>query len=172
MDPMNLRLHSGDVVDLRTLSGNQIRISDIAHGLAHICRFAGQCREFYSVAEHSVLVYNLYLMKVLPETPSRAQKLSALLHDAAEAYLVDLPRNVKHSLELNGYRDIEADLERRIADQFGLVDDPRIKEADKQALEIERRDLFVGPQLLIHPCAPTEAKKRFRKAYDWIVKNG
>ena len=64
----------------------QICIEDIAHGLSMLCRFAGQCRFFFSVAEHSIAVAHL-----LPAN----LKLFGLLHDASEAYLVDLPRPVK-----------------------------------------------------------------------------
>src|SRR5580704_9362466 len=64
----------------------QICIEDIAHGLSMLCRFAGQCRFFFSVAEHSIAVAHL-----LPAN----LKLFGLLHDVSEAYLADLPRPVK-----------------------------------------------------------------------------
>ena len=74
----------------------QICIEDIAHGLSMLCRFAGQCRFFFSVAEHSIAVAHL-----LPAN----LKLFGLLHDASEAYLADLPRPVKAGLP--EYRAIE-----------------------------------------------------------------
>src|SRR5574343_449470 len=55
-----------------------IDIEDIAHGLAYQCRFNGQTRAFYSVAQHSLMV-----MALVPP----AERFAALLHDAAEAYL-------------------------------------------------------------------------------------
>ena len=71
----------------------QICIEDIAHGLSMLCRFAGQCRFFFSVAEHSIAVAHL-----LPAN----LKLFGLLHDASEAYLADLPRPVKAGLPDSG----------------------------------------------------------------------
>ncbi|MFT4099281.1 MAG: phosphohydrolase [Rhodoblastus sp.] len=66
-----------------------VDIRDIAHALAHQCRYAGHCLRFYSVAEHSIL---------LAQVVSPAAAFAALMHDAAEAYLVDLPRPIKRSM--------------------------------------------------------------------------
>ena len=52
---------------------DEIDIRDIAHALSMQCRYAGHCTQFYSVAEHCVLLAN-----AIPE-----QKLWALLHDAS-----------------------------------------------------------------------------------------
>ena len=66
---------------------DDVAIEDIAHGLAYQCRFNGQTREFYSVAQHSVMVMNLV---------SEEHRLAALLHDAAEAYLGDMVKPLKN----------------------------------------------------------------------------
>jgi len=80
---------SGRRVALLNPSPSQIVIGDIAHGLAHQCRFNGQTSKFYSVAQHSVLVAS-----ILP----RELRLAGLLHDASETYLGDVVQPLKELL--------------------------------------------------------------------------
>ena len=68
-----------------------IHIEDIAHALSLSCRFGGHGRFFYSVAEHCVLVSLLCEMEEADDTTC----LAALLHDAEEAYLPDIPSPIK-----------------------------------------------------------------------------
>ena len=117
-----------------------IDIRDIAHALSNICRFGGHCSEFYSVAEHSILVSIL----CPPEL-----KLAGLLHDAAEAYLGDVPTPLKQ----NGFRDAEARLMDMIYRKYGCVKDmtlpypwtDQIKTIDHYALLIEAESLGMKP---------------------------
>src|SRR5690606_29748913 len=76
---------------------DEICIEDIAHALSMQCRYAGHCLSFYSVAEHSVL---------LSQHVAEPFRRWALLHDASEAYLVDVPRPIKG--DLSNYRAVEA----------------------------------------------------------------
>lgn len=106
-----------------------VNIKDIAHGLAMTCRYGGQCKRFYSVAEHCVHVSNMV-------DPKYA--LHGLLHDSAEAWLGDMPRPLKHQPEMKAFRDAEAAVEIVVARALGLVWTPEIHAAVK---EIDNRIL-------------------------------
>ena len=114
----------------------RIRIEDIAHALANSCRFTGHVREFYSVAQHSFLCSTIV---------SEENALTALLHDASEAYLSDLARPIKYQPGLgDAYKECEARLEEAIAEKFGLPYPwpDEVKWADRVLLVSEQRDLM------------------------------
>lgn len=112
-----------------------IDIIDIAHALSNICRYGGHVEQFYSVAQHCVLV---------SRTVPAEHALRGLLHDASEAYLIDVPRPIKRSKGMEVYREAEKLLEAKIYLRFGLSpEDPScIKTADNQLLRTEQRDLM------------------------------
>ena len=87
-------------------------MTDISFSLSNLCRFAGHLNGFYSVAEHSVRV-----SETLKEwgAPSDVQLLG-LIHDATEAYMLDIPRPWKHLVRLGDtpYEDLETDMMRAI----------------------------------------------------------
>ncbi len=103
-----IMLASGSWFDFLDPESSAFTIEDIAQGLGNICRYAGQCRQFYSVAEHS-----LHVSAVSP-----TNKLEALLHDAAEAFLGDVTRPLKQLLP--EYKRIEKNVERTIFRRFDL----------------------------------------------------
>ena len=80
------------------LNSDDICIEDIAHSLSLICRYNGHCREFFSVAQHCVMVADC--------THSFGVGKVALLHDSGEAYLSDVPSPLKRLL--TNYEEIEA----------------------------------------------------------------
>jgi hypothetical protein len=147
-----------------------VRIEDIAHALSHLCRFAGHTRTFYSVAEHSV--YAAAHARELGAT--KTQALAVLMHDAAEAYVIDLPRPVK--MMLPEYKVIEQKVEAAIRARFGIVIDAEtealIHRCDEVMLATEKRDLMPAngepwpwlPDPLtykIRPRAPENARMDF-----------
>ena len=155
---------------------DEICIEDIAFALSNKCRFSGHT-QFYSVAEHSIAV-SMRLPKHL--------RLAGLLHDAAEAYLGDIPSPLKACLP--DFQEIEARNEIAIEKKFGLVlskeDQKIIKQADLQALYNEAAILLPSGGKTwsmfssgtwktdsIYPLCmwPEDAFKKFMYAYHSVV---
>ena len=78
-----MRMPSGRTVDALHLDPMTVHVADIARTLSQICRWNGQVRHFYSVAQHSLMLA-WYLWDDLHAGPEAA--LWGLLHDAGEAY--------------------------------------------------------------------------------------
>ena len=112
---------------------DRVAIEDIAHGLAYQCRFNGQTKTFYSIAQHSLIVASL----VPPPL-----RLAALLHDAAEAYLGDMVKPLK--VLMPEFAALEDQVTAIIAATYGIgfSDYAPIKRADLIALATEKRDLM------------------------------
>lgn len=150
------------------LTNDQICIEDIAHHLSNICRFAGAVKQFYSVAQHCIEV-----SRMLTGYGPRLE-LMGLLHDAAEAYWIDLPTPIKHHSDLNWYANEEWRCEKTILKRFGLiptdVDHHLIKNADNWSYDNERLTLlppYQGTYLV--PMSPSDAERiyleRFSKLF-------
>ena len=114
---------------------DDICLVDIAHSLAVQNRFCGHTREPYSVAQHCVLASDLVTIDMA---------LEALFHDASEAYIVDIPRPLKYSPGMEGYKPIEAKVQRVICDKYGLPFPlhEEIKMVDNLLGHAEMRDLM------------------------------
>lgn len=118
-----------------------ICIEDIAHALAHICRFNGHTKRFYSVGEHSLSCLGLARRMGLSYT----DRLAALMHDASEAYLADIPRPIKRAM--HAYSAWEHTLQQMICRKWEIPYPfpDVIHKIDDIMLATERRDLFISP---------------------------
>jgi uncharacterized protein len=126
-----------------------VKLEDIAHQLAQINRFTGACSRPYSVAEHSLFVYELSVHA----GASTVVQLAALLHDAHEAYTSDLSSPAKQAVDSVGWPNhggawhtFEYCHQQHVRNHFGLRTTfvhatYAIREWDLIALATERRDL-------------------------------
>lgn len=146
---------------------------EVAHALSHLCRFTGHCRQFYSVAQHAVLVSYL-------APPEYAYE--ALHHDDVEAVVGDMASPLKALVP--AYKEIEKRCERAILAGFGidygnLLTWQNVKHADLVALRTEQRDLMptkgevwsdlVGIQpaaMQIAPLPPAEAAAMYLQRHE------
>lgn len=130
MNP-TIQLISGDYFDFTAPDPRQMTVTVIAHALANQCRFSGHVRRFYSVAEHCVR--GSYACK---------DPLAFLLHDAAEAFIVDVPSPLKPLLP--GYKELENQVHRLIEEKYevSILDNPAVKHTDLVMLATEKQDLM------------------------------
>ena len=112
-------------------------IEDIANSLGNTCRFTGHCRQFYSVAEHCLLVASLV------EHLSLGNPFEGLMHDAHEAYCGDLSAPAKSILpEFKAKLEHPLEVQLRVHYGFQPTISPGVKFADWVALMIEARQLM------------------------------
>ena len=132
----NIHTNAG-ILDVSRPDPEKIRLEDIAWALAYICRFNGHVRFHYSVAQHSLLVAQLVQRRHGPRLA-----LTALMHDAAEAYLGDMISPLK--LILPDFKKLEEVLAKAIAAKFGLVhpEPAEVKLADLAVLAAEREQVI------------------------------
>ena len=184
------RMLSGRRLDLLDPSPLDVEIEDIARGLARVARWNGQTSgdHAFSVAEHSVVVTDLFIQ--LNPKSTRKQRLTALLHDAAEYVIGDMISPFKHALGLD-YKTFEARLEEAIHLRFGLP--PKMPAALKKKIKqcdlycawfeatqiagfdpVEADKFFVAPprdiKLTIDPLPVVEAETAFLERFEKLLR--
>jgi hypothetical protein len=141
---------SGRTIDLLTPRQADVDIDDIAWHLTQINRFGGACRRPYSVAEHSVLVADIF--SAVHPGANPAAKLAALMHDAHEAYTNDMLGPIKQVMRVlagdawDRFEELHAHC---VHARFGILSaraswKAQIKRADDVAYRTERNQLTVG----------------------------
>lgn len=158
-----IQTHTGKAWDFLNPNPASVDPRDIAHALAGICRYTGHTPFFYSVAQHCYYAamhvartYNLKLTHPVVQ--------AAALHDASEAYCMDISAPLKKMMRIvamnsqecgsphygdSPYDIIEAQTHEAIRQRFGISEeawhDQRVKEADNRVYAAERLALFPTP---------------------------
>ena len=150
-----------------------LSVIDIAHALSNQCRYSGHVRFFYPVAQHCCL-----LAKWVADRGGTALDcLQILMHDAPEAYLVDIPRPVKQYMPQ--YRVWDHAINDVIREWMGWKDLPLLPiqdeldsrvVVDERAALMSRSGLDWGHTLeplgvVIEPWTAVEAEKQFLMMY-------
>jgi hypothetical protein len=184
MDSTNwIQTYSGRRFYLDEPRAEDVDIIDIAVALSRIARFGGHTYVFYSVAQHSVLASQHVLIpgEVYSDDCAYWATLSALLHDATEAYCGDLTRPLKIVVG-KAYSNVEAAVYRAIATRFNLPESlpSSVKLVDNRLLMTERRELMRVTKdiwsidaepfpFVINAVGPDEALEMFLKRYEQIT---
>lgn len=159
-----------------------VDIVDIANQLAKVCRYNGCLQEDYKVAQHCVIVEELVVeelkqLEILAmgriHSPFLIKKirLQALLHDADEAYMPDIPSPYKPLLP--DVRELQKKLQQHIFKHFDLPEFEHsiIRSVDKDVRIAEIRSMSLWPEgdskedrfpnLHIEPWSWREARDKF-----------
>lgn len=135
-----IQLSNGNMFDYLNPCASEYTIHEVARALSRIPRFNGHTTEFYSVAQHSLIMsYRVPQYLALP----------ALLHDMQEAFVCDIPTPLKHLLGVK-YDEIEERVQRSMCKKFNvdymLVNSAPIKYADLRMLATEKRDFMLDSE--------------------------
>lgn len=169
-----IQTFSGHIVSPLWPNEDTIVIEDVAHGLGFMCRFAGQCKVFYSVAQHCVIMARWFRRRGLYK-----EARYALMHEAAEGMgMMDMPHPIKYLKVMRPYKLLESTYQASLYRKFGLFDEPPpvVKELDVRicaaeakvlmnpvpsyALAVDTSDLVIKPYSNI-----SDSKKYFLKEY-------
>lgn len=136
----HVNTYRGNVISFSKVDPYQIDVRDIAKSLSRMARYCGHTKEFYSVAQHSVLVaQHVHMM-----TGNTQLALQGLLHEAPECYgMSDIHGTFKRSLGKVAHKVIRK-YEGKIFKALGLpsVLDEVVDYVDSMILVDEMRQLL------------------------------
>lgn len=166
-NPNVIRTFTGIDIDPLNPQPDQINITDIAHALSYIPRFGGHSHRFYSVAEHSLHVYQ----QIKHDFPANLQlQLEALMHDASEAYLLDIPTPLKKRLKQ--YQRAEENMMKVIAEKYGFQYPPDkvVTQVDNYCLRLEWHN-YMTPYsgAIMHPEPFKAIAHRFLAVFELLT---
>ncbi len=173
---------SGRAFDFANPLPAMVCLDDIVHALTRISRWGGNIEPVsFSVAQHSLVVASACTR---PDS-----RLYALLHDAGEAYIGDIPTPLKLWMENAGAGIIGLEMQilyKAIFPALGIEPPtPEINrdvhEADQIALATEYRDIVRGRNAMLSPKAPPlrtrlkfmpvpTVEEEFRRALDGALR--
>lgn len=168
-----LQLNKGHYFNYDDPDSSNYDIEDVALGLSREARSNGHTSEFFSVAQHCVMVSH-----IVPDHLA----LEGLLHDMSESVMKDCPKPLK--ILIPGYVEIEHRVEASMAKKFGIKFpfDKEIKVADTICFVTEKRDLSPDSKLdkmyknikpldeTIVPWSSKVAYKKFMQRYNQLTK--
>jgi len=151
---------TGKYINFTDINPDDICIEDISHALSMQCRFGGHLPKFYSVAQHSVLCSHLV---------SEPYELEALMHDASEAYMLDIPKPLKNLLP--DYEALEETMMDVISKKYNISHplDKQVKVVDALMLRVEFKSIMMGADIF-EVWSQEEAKRRFTERYIELTK--
>jgi 5'-deoxynucleotidase YfbR-like HD superfamily hydrolase len=136
VEPAQIETYTSITFDMLNPTLDMIDIRDIAHAGSLLCRWTGHVKHHYSIAQHELL--GSYLV---PEENA----LEFLLHDAAESYVNDMSRPLKHMTDCGKhYRPVEDNIQRLVRLKYGLpeIQSPVIHDVDNAMLLAEKKQLM------------------------------
>lgn len=136
-----IQTYSGVKFPLFRFTPEHVRISDIAHALSMQCRYNGHIKRFYSVAEHCWLLSHMVPLQYA---------LTALLHDAPEAYIGDMVSPLKR--EMYDFVRLDNQMMHAIFGIYGADESPEalatVHAGDGWVAHQEARSLLRNPEIV------------------------
>lgn len=170
-------MFSGAIFHPLDPSPEEILVEDIILGLANTSRYNGGTSDFYSTAQHCVI-----MSYIAEEDYGLEMARAALLHEVGEVYCGEIVKPVKD--QIPDFERIECPITRIAFEKFGLDPDlwncEAIRKLDMLMVAIEYRDLRENcdlhkmgcahypdpdPEIIIDPLSPKRAWVAFWKRF-------